>query len=165
MATTPTVALCDNLAAAVSAAWTPVAPDGVSRAYFFRAGDSDGVSVPALTGRQVVFFPTRYEWENETRARDRYTHHVGCMIAERYGDGTPATASDPPQSWIDARVDFVHARIVQGLRYTRTGPPSFNPFLMTLGAAVEVLDVKKLLTGGRLFFCLVELEFEELVTP
>lgn len=161
MATTPTVVLASNLASAVNTAWAPVAPDAVDWDFFKRYADADAVGAAALSGRQVVFFPTEYTWESGTRAQDEYTHRISCLVVERYTDA----AGDPPKTWVSDRVDFVHAQIVKGLRYTRGGPPSFNKNLMTLGATVQVCDVEKLVSGGRLFYALVDLEFLEYVTP
>ncbi len=160
--TTPTVLLCSQLATVVQSAWSPT--DGASGAgwdFFRRYGDADNVSVPALAGRQVVFFPHGYEWENAVRAGEWYTHHVQCLVAERY----TAAAGDPPASWTGARVDFVHQYIVQGLRYTKAGPAPFNPLLWSLKTTVQVVDLEKLIGGGRLFYALIDLEFQELVSP
>lgn len=160
--TTPTVDLCVDLAAAVLAAWTGKgANDGVDWDFFKRYADADEVGAAKLVGRQVVFFPTGYDWQSATRAEDEYTHRVSCLVTERYTDA----AGDVPKLWTAERVDFVHTYIVKGLRFTRTGPPSWNRKLMTLGASVQVCDVEKLITGGRLFYSLTELVFTELVTP
>lgn len=155
--TTPTLVLCRDLAAAVAAAWTPSAPSAVDWDFFRRFGDGED-SATELLGRQVVFFPTRYAWEPGTRGNEDYTHHVTCLVTERYTD-----QGDPPRDWTAARVDFVHERIVKGLRFRRGGPPAWNPMLLTLGATVEVLDAAKLVGSGKLFYAIVELEFLELV--
>lgn len=158
-ATTPTVVLCQQLADAVRAAWAPTAPSAVDWDFMRRYGDASRQGDPPLVGRQVVFFPTGYEWQNGTRENEEYTHQVTCLVAERYAD----QAGDPPRDWTAARVDFVHDVIVKGLRFTRNGPPAWNRRLYTNGASVEVLDVAKLMSAGKLFFALVELEFLELV--
>jgi hypothetical protein len=158
--TTPTLKLCEDLAAAVRAAWIPSAPSAVDWDFFRRLGDGEDEKTELL-GRQVVFFPTdEYEWETETRAQDRYTHRVSCLITERYQD-----AGDPPRDWTAERVDWVHDRIVKALRFTRDGPPAWNPFLMTLKGSVQVCELSKLVTSGKLFYALVLIEFLELVTP
>jgi hypothetical protein len=109
----------------------------------------------------VVFFPTEYEWEGATRAEDEYTHRVACLVVERYADA----AGDAPKLWTAERVDFVHDQIVKALRFTRGGPAELEPEAPDPRRAVEVCDVEKLMTGGKLFYSLVELEFVELVTP
>lgn len=159
--TTPTVVLCEQLASAVNTAWAPVAPSAVDWDFFKRYGDADEVAAATLAGRQVIFFPTDYDWQNAVRDQDEYTHHVSCLVVERYTDA----AGDVPKLWTAERVDFVHTQIVQGLRFTRGGPPSWNRFLLTLAASVQVCDVEKLITSGRLFYALVQLEFLEYVTP
>lgn len=164
--TTPTVVLCEQLAAAVLAAWQassspPGASDGVDWDFFRRYADADQVGAAQLVGRQVVFFPPGYDWRSADRAEDEYTHHVLCLVVERY----TAAAGDPPKLWTAERVDFVHDRIVKGLRFTRGGPPSWNRFLLTDAASVQTCDVQKLVSGGRLFYSLTELEFTEYVTP
>lgn len=110
-------------------------------------------------GRQVVIFPTGYGNEWATRGQDKYSHTISVLVVERYEDGYGM----PPQDWTDERVDFVHTYIVQGFDFGRTGPPSFNRQLMTLSCDVQVCDVEKLVTGGRLFYSLVVLEFEEFI--
>jgi hypothetical protein len=158
--TTPTLALCADLADAVHTAWNPVAPSAVDWDFFRRYGDGED-RLTKLEGRQVVFFPTEdYDWQNENRGRDLYTHRISCLVVERYLD-----PGDPPRDWTAERVDFVHTRIVKGLRFTRSGSPSWNPLLVTLGGSVQICDLEKLVTGGKLFYSLVALEFEELVTP
>lgn len=160
--TTPTLLLCQGLAAAVSAAWNPQSPDAVDWAYFVRYADADPIAVPTLTGRQVRFFPASYDREPETRALNRYAHHVQCLVVERYTDA----AGDVPRDWVSARVDFVHAQIVKALWFgEQNGPATWNPFLQTLGSSVTVYDPEKLVSGSRLFYAMVELEFSELVTP
>lgn len=158
-ATSPTLVLCQQLADAVQAAWNPAAPDAVDWAFFVRYGDVDGQGAPPLVGRQVTFFPTKFGWEPETRQTENYTHYVSCLVAERYADA----AGDATRDWAAERADFVHEQIVVGLRFLRGGPPTWNPLLMTLAAEAEVLDVSKLVGGGKLFYALVELEFMELV--
>lgn len=160
-ATTPTLVLCKQLADAVRAAWNPTVPSAVDWDFFRRYGDGEDAA-DELLGRQVLFCPTEdYEWETATRAEDEYAHRVLCLVVERYTDA----AGDPPRDWTAARVDFVHDRLVKALRFTRTGPPAWNPKLLTLRGRVQVCDVEKLSTGGKLFFALVHLEFTELVTP
>jgi hypothetical protein len=158
--TTPTLILCQQLAAAVNTAWAPVAPSAADWDFWHRWADPDNVSVPAIQGRQILFVPGPYDWANSTRGRDDYTHHITCLVVERYTDA----AGDVTRDWTSARVDFVHTYIVKGLRFTRSGPPSWNPYLMTLGATVEVCDVGKLFMGGKLFYAQIDLEFEELVS-
>jgi hypothetical protein len=156
---TPTVVLCQALAAYVAAQWEPAAPSAVDWDFFRRYGDADQISVPALQGRQVVFFPAAYDWENATRAEEGYQHHVQAVVVERYTDA----AGDPPRDWTSARVDFVYGQLIKGLRFNRSGPAPFNPALVTLRGHVEVLDVDKLMASGKLFFALAHLEFFELV--
>ena len=159
--TTPTLLLCSNLADTVRTNWGTgaSAPSGVDWDFCRRFGDGED-PLARLDGRQVVFFPSEYDWEGADRAEDAYTHHVACLVVERYTD-----AGDPPRDWVSQRVDFVHTQIVQALRFTRGGPPSWNRFLMTLAATVSVCDVEKLTAGGKLFYALVQLLFRELVTP
>jgi len=158
--TTPTLSLCAALAAYVQSQANLVAPDVVDWDFFRRFGDADDLAAGGATvGRQVIFFPATYEWELENRGQEEYTHHLYCRVAERYPD-----AGDPPKEWTGARVDWVHSYIVKGLRFARGGPPAFNPFLLTLGASVEVYDADKLVNAGKLFYALVELKFSELVS-
>ena len=154
--TTPTLTLCDQLVTALVAAWSPASPDGAERAYFVRIGDGED-AFTKLTGRRVVIFPTKYGFQAADRGENEYQHEVSVLTVERYPD-----AGDPPTEWTDERVDFVHTRIVDGFDYSHDGPPSWNRKLVTLSADVQVTNVEKLVTGGKLFYSLVDLVFLEL---
>jgi hypothetical protein len=154
--TTPTLLLCDDLVEHLRTQWGCSDPDGVRRAYFEPFGDAED-ELSRVYGRQVVVFPTGYGTAYATRGADRYTHLVSVLTVERYEDG----GGRPPDEWTDERVDWVHEFVVQGLDFNRDGPPSFNRQLGTLSADVQVCDVEKLVTGGRLFYALAVLEFEE----
>lgn len=158
--TTPTVLLCQRLAEYVRAAWHPIAPSGVDWDFFKRLGDADALASSKLDGRQVLFFPTRYSWEPMDRASNGYDHEVTALVVERYTDGP----GDPPRDWTAARVDFVHDRIVKGLRFVQSAPAPWNSNLVSRAGRAEVLDVAKLVGTGRLFYATVELEFTELVS-
>lgn len=152
--TTPTLTLCDQLVAALIAAWAPSGDDGAERAYFKRWGDgSDPVS--ELKGRRVVIFPAGYDNGFASREEDEYEHRVQVQIAERYADD-----GDVPTEWADERVDFVFQRIVQGFDFSRV-MPEWNKKLWTKSAEVRVYDSGYLTTGGKLFFSTVDLVFGE----
>lgn len=156
MATTPTLVLCDNLVAALQAAWTEGAYDAVERVYFKRIADVEDPTLK-LVGRKVYVMPTGYDNGPVTRGEDEFTHNVSVLVVERYTD-----AGDPATAWIDTRVDFVYDHIVQGFDYSHDGPASFNKKLVTLSAAVQVCDVEKLVSGGKMFYSLTELVFSEI---
>src|SRR5579872_1669673 len=146
---TPTLKLCSDLTTFVTTNWKPSSPDAVNWGYFTRFGDADDPNTNVI-GRQVEFFSAEdYEWETATREHDNFTHHVSCLVVERYTD-----AGDPPRDWWQDRVDFVYTQIVAGLRFTRNGPAPFNPMLMTLKGKVQVCDLEKLLVS-KLFYALV----------
>jgi hypothetical protein len=155
--TTPTLILCDSLVAALVAYWQPVSPDGAERAYFARSGDADAGELK-LTGRRVVIYPTDYSNDPASRGEDEFAHTVTVDVFERYFD-----AGDPPTEWTDERVDFVHAKIVEGFDFSKGGPPSWNPKLVTRSADVTVCDTASLLGRGKLFWSRVELVFSEIV--
>ena len=155
MPTTPTLILCEQLAAALEAAWEPVAPSAVAWHYFRRLGDAEE-GEHRVRGRQVIIYPTGYDSAPETRGEDRYTHNVTVHVVERFPD-----ADDPPRDWITERVDFVYDRIVQGFDFGRQ-PPAWNPKLVTESSVVTVCDVNRLLGAGNLFVSVVELTFSEL---
>jgi len=156
--TSPTVVLCQQLAAAVQAAWNPAPPSGADWDFFRRYADADEVGSARLQGRQVVFFPESYDRASENRGEDLYGHKVQCLTVERYAD----SPGDPPRLWTAERCDFVHDRIIDGLWFTRVRP-TWNPNLVSVSAAVQVLDVSKLMSGGKLFFCLAELVYDEII--
>lgn len=154
MPLTPTLVLCDQLVAALEAAWAPVAPSGAERAYFKRIGDASSKE-DKLAGRRVVIYPTDYDTAPATRGADDFTHNVTVQVFERYEDG-----GDPSREWIDERVDFVYGAIFEGFDFTRQ-PPEWNPMLTTVSRAVSVLDVSRLLGAGNLFVSVVEFVFLE----
>jgi hypothetical protein len=157
--TTPTLTLCNDLVAALLAAWTGRGVnDGAERCYFKRIGDADRPETKLL-GRKVFIFPNAYDNGPADRGEDEFLHRVSALIVERYEDA----AGDPPTEWTDARVDFVYEQIVEGFDYSHDGPPSWNKKLVTLGASVQMCDVEKLATT-RLFYSLVEFEFSEIRT-
>lgn len=152
--TTPTLTLCDQLVAALVAAWSPTGDDGAERAYFKRWGDGQDPTAD-LKGRRVVIFPTGYDADFASRDEDEYEHRVGVQIVERY---TPD--GDVPTEWTDVRVDFVHTRIFQGFDFGRESP-AWNKKLWTKSAEVRVYDAGYLTTGGKVFFSTVDLVFGE----
>lgn len=152
--TTPTLTLCDQLVAALVAAWEPVSPSGVERVYFKRIADAEDPNLK-LVGRKVYVFPTHYDNGPEVRGRDEYLHDVSVLVVERYPD-----AGDPPTEWTDERVDFVYEYVVEGFDYSRDRA-SFNAHLVTLSANVMVCDIEKLTSGGKLFYSLTEIQFSE----
>lgn len=152
MATTPTLTFCDRLVTIVSAAWNPQAPNAIARAYQFRQ------DVSALQGRKVYAMPTDYGYEPATRGEKRIDHRVTWVVVERY-----AESGLPPDSWTDARVDFVYEKLVDGLWYGEDGPLLFSGrSLVTRRADVSVLDLAKFTETPAVFFSIVEQEFEEL---
>jgi hypothetical protein len=151
--TSPTVVLCQNLASAVQTAWGPTAPSAADWDFFKRYGDADEVGGRARRPAGGVL-PERVRVGRRDPGRGRVHALVACLVVERYADA----AGDAPKLWTAERVDFVHDEIVKALRFTRSGPPSWNKKLTTLGARVQVCDVEKLVTGGKLFYRLVELD-------
>lgn len=149
--TTPTLSLCDDLVDLLAAAWTPVAPDEVTRDYRVR------LDVKDLPGRRVVIAPAGYVVTSATRGGDHYEHEVEVLTTHHYPD-----AGDPPRAWLDEEADFVHTRIVQGFRFTQGGPPSFNRNLWTLSSDVSVLNLERL-EQQKLFWSLVTVRFQEYV--
>lgn len=156
MATTPTLVLCDALVTALQSAWTEGADDAAERCYFKRVSDVDDAN-QKLTGRKVYVMPTGYDNGAATRGEDEFVHEVSVLVVERYTD-----AGDPTTSWIDTRVDWVYDYIVNGFDYSHDGPPSWNKKLITLSAAVQVCDVEKLVSGGKMFYSMVDLVFSEI---
>jgi hypothetical protein len=152
---TPTLILCDELVALLAGAWGPSDPDGVERHYYRRWGDADS-GEDELAGRRVVIYPQDYQSDAETRGEDKYRHRIVVQVVERYTDG-----GDPPKEWMDERVDFVYARVVQLFDFGRS-PPAWNKRLRTDTTTVSVYDLQKLMSGGKLFMSQVEFEFSEL---
>jgi hypothetical protein len=155
MPTTPTLLLCDELVTLLTTTWGPSAPNKVERAYYRRFGDADA-GEDRLVGRQVVIYPQDYESDAETRGEDRYLHRIVVQVVERYPD-----PGDPPVAWLDERVDFVSANVVNLFDFGRSAP-EWRRRLRTERTAVGVYDLAALMNGGNLFFSQVEFEFSEL---
>lgn len=153
---TPTLILCDDLVTALQAAWTEGSDDAAERCYFKRIADVDEPTLK-LVGRKVYIMPAGYDNGPATRGEDEFVHNVNVLTVKRFTD-----AGDPTTAWIDEQVDWVYTYIVQGFDYSHDGPASFNKKLVTLSAAVQVCDVEKLVSGGKLFYSLVELVFSEI---
>lgn len=155
MPATPTLILCDDLVALLRDTWNPSAPDAVERAYYREFGDKDS-GEDEVVGRQVVIYPLDYESDAETRGEDRHLHRVGVQVVERYPD-----PGKPPNVWMDERVDFVYANVVQLFDFARSAP-EWRRRLRTESTRVSVYDWSKIRSGGNLFFSEIEFEFSEL---
>lgn len=160
MATAPTLTLCDDLVTLLTASWEPSEPSGVERHYFKRITDeaeAEGLadSLRLKDGeRRVVIFPVSYSSAYENHAEDLYTHGIQVLVAERYTD-----AGDPSRDWIDERVNWTFTEIVQAFDFRDR--PTFNPNVRTISQDVIICDVARLLSGGKLFWSVVNHVFEE----
>lgn len=104
--------LADAAAAAIEAAWSPVAPDAVTREYA-----PDVVTNPddpaVVTGRRVYVLPAGYGDEGfATRAELDKRYTLSVMVVERYADGPGPV----PTAWVDERVAFVEEMVWRVLR-------------------------------------------------
>lgn len=151
----PTLTLCDALVAKLLEAWAPSAPSGAERAYYKRVWDAEAAT-NKLQGRRVIFYPTDYDSDPETRGEDAWAHRITVQVVERFdGDG------DPSVGWMDERVNWVFEYIVSAFDFGPQ-PPEWNKRLRTSGRQILLYDVTKL-KAGKLFFSQVEFEFEELL--
>jgi hypothetical protein len=111
----------------------------------------------AHAGRKVYVIRSATTGGPATRNDDQTDYSIAVLVVERYTD-----AGDPSREWIDERVDWVHDMIFNPFDF-RT-PPSWNPFLRTIGGDVLVCDLNKLIAGGKLFWSVVGFSFEEIKT-
>jgi hypothetical protein len=156
--TTPTLALCDDLATYLSDLAEPKSPATVRRAYLHR------IDLATTKGRHVVFFPTGYDNRPADRGEDWYTHRVTALAFHRYEEAAEQDVTVPAE-WVDQEVDWVHTYIVQGLEFSRDGRgPEFNLNLSTLSADVPALYDAERLVQQKCFYCAIEMVFEELRT-
>lgn len=163
VSTTPTVALCDDLVAYLTALATPGVSDSYERAYFVRTADSDDAELKLVVGRRVRICPSlpeAYTYEGYTRGEDIYTHKVSVLVETRYTDA----AGDPTTDWIDEQTDWVYTNIVLGFDFDKRdgNGPAFNRNLVTQGAQTQLFDLDTLLKSG-LFSSQVDITFQELV--
>lgn len=112
-----------DLAAAVAAKlvtdWAPVAPNAVTRCWLARICFDENRPDELISGRQVYVMPADPRLSPFTRAHWRNGYVVGVLLAERY-----AEQNDPPDSWIDARVEWWEQTILY---------PLSNPELVLIG--------------------------------
>lgn len=94
---------CDTVVSAITAAWSPSAPDEVKRAYAPTIGLSKDNPDTLITGRKVYVFPGNWGTPGAASRSEIFkTHTISVLVAERYTD-----ESEMPESWIDDRVLFV----------------------------------------------------------
>lgn len=116
--------LCDCVVAQVHAAWLPTAPDGVARAYAPRVGLTGDQPDTLLEGRRVFVFPASYGSPGLAQRDELWrTHQVSVLVVERY----TADPGPPPDTWVDARVEFVERNVFGLLR---------NPALVLSGGTI-----------------------------
>jgi hypothetical protein len=88
----------DALIASVRQWWAPTAPDEVVAKWWY------DVYATGLAGRKVLFVPEAYSGFPVSRGEDGGDYSYQVWVVERYeGQG------DPPDEWIDARLDFASA--------------------------------------------------------
>lgn len=100
----------DGVVAAIQAAWSPSAPDGVSGVWAKDIVlDVDKGGDRLLTGRQVFVIVAS---QTQPRVADRKgslrRYVVGVLVAERYEGGAGAV----PTEWIDERVEWAEANVL-----------------------------------------------------
>lgn len=104
MANARVIDAADAAVALIAAAWNPVAPSGVRRAYPNQRIDLTAESAAELLqGRQVYVFPGSPVTSRPMTRGDLWrTYVLRVLVVERFAD-----AGDPPADWIDERTAFV----------------------------------------------------------
>lgn len=147
------VEVCDAVVAVIAAAWTPTAPDAVSREY-----DAD-IDSKKLTGRKVYVFPASYtNPEPASRSEDINDYAVAVMVVERYD---PEQQGRIPNSWVDDRIAFVTDKVYGPLSDARsvTLLGELYPFTAEVDPVYDVDELR----SRKLFLSVVNLTFRESV--
>ncbi len=95
--------LCDAIVGQIEGAWSPTAPDAVSREYGPDVGLNADDGATLITGRKVYVFPIAYgipAMEDRSYLDKRYG--VVVTVIERYTDDPGI----PTKAWMDTRVTF-----------------------------------------------------------
>lgn len=103
----------DSIVAAIQAAWSPTAPDDVTGLWATDVVlDPDKGADRLLTGRQVfVIVASQSQPRLLDRAGSLRRYVVGVLVAERYTAG----AGPVPTAWVDERIEFCEAKVLDTL--------------------------------------------------
>ena len=145
--------VADIAAAAVSTAWSPTAPDSVSREY----GDEEPAAT--FTGRRVYVFPMGDgEVERISRTEVEWYYKLAIVSAEKYtGAGLPTKA------WMDERVEWAGDKVYDVLNVDRQSEFLGTPATLYTQSIdrSEAYDFDLYRKG--FFWCVIEVELRELV--
>lgn len=134
------------LAAAISAWWTPSAPDAVLTPWRF------DLDTKTHTGRKVYVFPSDYTTENIARGFEQGDYGFTLIVAEKYEE-----QGEPPDAWTDERVEWC-----ESLYQLLADPEAL--LLSSLwpqeAAVTTVFDLEEL-SARKLFFSVLNVTYRE----
>jgi hypothetical protein len=151
------IAVCDAVVAAIGAAWTPTAPDAVTRVYAPPVTLTADDPITVLTGRQVFVFGLQYSIPSlQTRADWDRTERIDVLVVERY----TADSGAPPTAWLDARVDFVES-LYMALRTPASFPLADTAWPQQEQPDPVIVYDRDVLLQHRTFWSQFTVNFEE----
>lgn len=134
------------LAAAISAWWTPTAPNAVLTPWRF------DIDTKTHTGRKVYVFPSEYLRENIARGAEQADYTFAVLVAERYED-----QGQPPDSWTDDRVEWCESLLEQ---LDTPGNLLLSSLWPQEAAVTTVFDLEEL-TARKLFLSVLNVTYRE----
>ncbi len=146
--------VADIAAAAIGAAWSPVAPDSVAREY----GDEEPTA--SFLGRRVYVFPMGDgEVDRISRSEVEWSYRLAIVVAEKY-DGVGL----PTKAWMDTRVEFTRTKVYDVLNVDRQSEFLGTPATLWTQSIdrPEAYDFESYRKLG-FFWSSVEVELRELV--
>ena len=152
---------CDAAVALILAGWKassspPGDDDAVTRVYAPSISFTLD-SPPPIVGRQVFVFPGPYQATTFTRADQLRDYKIRVLIVEQYSEAE----GDPPEAWVDVRVNFCEQMIFN---------PLVNPALNLIDemfpaleeqAVVDLLYHDDKLLKDKVFWSVMTFPFQE----
>lgn len=154
------IALCDQVAANITAEWGPTGNDSVERVYQAPIAPSE---LKNLSGRKVYIFPSRkLNLGAADRGSDNLQWQIGVLAVERYEE-----AGMPPKEWMDERTYWMEATVESAVDFDgreEDGVSNYLEFdgrtLRTQSIETEIYDVDYL-DEANLFWSTMEVIYDE----
>jgi len=150
------IEVCDGVAAAISAAWSPIAPNAVTRDYVTEE------IFASMTGRKVFVSPPidddepAREVQRPSRSEVINGFKVRIEIYEKY-----TAAGRPTKAWLDTRVQFVDT-VYTAIDLITPGAYLLSALWTETIEKVSIADMQAV-DKNKIFFAVLDFDFQELV--
>jgi hypothetical protein len=147
------LAVCDAAALALSTAWSPIAPDAVTRDYVTEA------IIASFQGRKVYVKPNgcgRIERLDRGEVINEY--RISARVLKRFTD-----PGAPTKAWVDAEVSWLGTNIYRPLYLEDPGNYLLGSLWTEAADIVDAVSEEQLL-AEKLFWAEVEIAFREIAT-